>query len=310
MPKIITIITPSFNQGKFIDATINSVLSQAGDFFIDYIIMDGGSSDHSIDIIKFHEGLLEKNCDTKTIRNVKFFQSLNSNQFSVKCNGISYRWFSEQDKGQAHALNKGFELSVGDILCWLNADDVYVDSSSINKVFEVFNNDPEVFFIYARGLRINDRGKLIQEEKYVTQFGIEDLEEIDYILQPSSFWRREVYAAIGKLNEFLHYTFDWEYWIRISKKYKLCFFDELISCNRVYVDNKTMRGGWDRTKEIIEFLVKHDSLTLRSLRSYVPHELFYPTDLSYKIFRLVLLPLRYARRFVLRILTKLAHPSI
>src|SRR5450631_2739137 len=104
----ISIVTPSFNQGEFLAATIESVISQAGDFIIDYLIVDGGSLDNSIDIIRGYDALIR------------------TDMFPVNCCGLTYRWLSEQDRGQADALAKGFRMAEGEIFAWLNSDDTYL----------------------------------------------------------------------------------------------------------------------------------------------------------------------------------------
>src|SRR3972149_7029872 len=103
----VTIVTPSFNQGRFIGETIESVISQEGDFLLEYLIMDGGSTDNSVEVIKKYEDLLK------------------GGGWPVRCRGIEYRWVSVKDNGQADAINKGFMASKGETLAWLNSDDVY-----------------------------------------------------------------------------------------------------------------------------------------------------------------------------------------
>src|SRR4030065_468365 len=102
---LVSIVTPSYNQGKFIAETIESVLSQEGDFYIDYIIMDGGSADNSLEIINKYDQLLKKG------------------RWSVKSRGIKYSFTSKKDKGQSDALKIGFSQAAGEILCWINSDD-------------------------------------------------------------------------------------------------------------------------------------------------------------------------------------------
>lgn len=115
--KIISIVTPSYNQGKFIQETIQTVLSQKGDFYIDYIIMDGGSTDDTVSIIKKHEKLLRKNYTVRKLNGLEFYvPGRSSEPRIVSCRGVSFRWFSERDRGQSHALNKGIQMIRGSIL--------------------------------------------------------------------------------------------------------------------------------------------------------------------------------------------------
>ncbi|MDJ1491711.1 glycosyltransferase [Cytophagaceae bacterium DM2B3-1] len=268
--KTITIITPSFNQGQFISETIESILKQTGDFYIDYIIIDGGSSDSTMDQVKKYELILKENCVIKEYNGLNFYISSTDSEFN-KCKGISYRWKSESDTGQANAINKGFQMAKGDIVAWLNSDDVYVDSLCIEKVFMFFRNTPDAYFIYAKGYRTDKNLKIMHEESYVTQYQVNDLREIDYILQPSAFWKTEILKTVGLLDEHLHYVFDWDYWIRCSEKYQLYFMDEFISFNRIYSSNKSSKGDQKRIEEIVSFLIKHNSFTQRSFEVYI-HE--------------------------------------
>lgn len=138
---IFTIVTPSYNQGQFIEQTIQSVLSQVGNFSIDYIIADGGSTDNSVEIIKKYAELLKKNL------------------YPIGCNGIDYRWWSRADGGQADALNQGFALTNGTILAWINSDDFY-EAGAFQKVADAFRKEPSADLIYGNG-RALDRSILI-----------------------------------------------------------------------------------------------------------------------------------------------------
>jgi glycosyltransferase involved in cell wall biosynthesis len=114
---IITIVTPSYNQGEFIEETIQSVLLRKGNFYLDYILMDGGSSDSSLEIIKKYGKLLAKNCQIREYAGSQWHN----------CLAIGCRWQSQTDNGQVDALKKGFRIAKGDIYGWLNSDDIYVN---------------------------------------------------------------------------------------------------------------------------------------------------------------------------------------
>lgn len=288
---IISIITPSFNQGKYIAQTIKSVISQKGEFYIDYIIMDGGSTDDTVEIIKRYEKTLSDNCLKIKLNGASFYTNKNDGSKITDCSGVSYRWISKKDKGQPQAINNGFKIAAGNILCWLNSDDFYFDALTLSKVDSFFRNNAQANFIYGRGCRANEKGRIVQEEGYVINHNPDDLKYIDFILQPSAFWRRKVFNKTGFLREDLHYAFDWDYWIRCSKIFDLIFFNEFLSCNRVYKENKTLGGGWNRTKELIEYLVEQDMLSYAAFKMCVPMSIF-DFNFSYKLSKLITSPFR------------------
>lgn len=252
----ITVVTPSFNHRGFIESTMQSVIGQQGDFYIDYIVMDGGSKDGTRELLKEYE------------------QKFNAGQIPMACKGIRFRWQSEPDQGQAHAVNKGFALAEGSILCWLNSDDLYYNSEVLAKVVRYFETHPESRFVYGKGYAINTNGKVIREEHYVTDFGGEDLLEIDYVLQPSAFWRYDVYESVGPLKQSMHFAFDWEYWIRCQRQFSLDFMNEFLSCNRIHPTTKTTCGGIVRKREIAELLLTQGKFTERSVQAYLATPLF------------------------------------
>lgn len=104
---IISVITPSYNQGQYIEETILSVISQEGDFQIDYLIMDGGSTDGTVEVIR------------------KYAEMIDKNAYPHRCRGVALRWVSEKDKGQTDAINKGIRQSKGSILTYINSDDAF-----------------------------------------------------------------------------------------------------------------------------------------------------------------------------------------
>lgn len=215
-----SIITPSYNQGQFIEETIKSVLSQEGDFYLDYIIMDGGSTDNSVEIIKKYEQLLK------------------DGKLPVNCKGIEYRWVSEKDRGQSDAINKGFEIAKGSIFAWLNSDDTYM-SSAISKVVDYFNLNFDIGMVYGKTYYIDEKSNVIG--KYPTEpFDYKRLAEITFIAQPSAFFKKEVYFALEGLNLDLHYSMDYDLWIRIAKISKIEYLPAFLSTYRLQKESKTV----------------------------------------------------------------------
>ncbi|EPG76023.1 glycosyltransferase, group 2 domain protein [Leptospira fainei serovar Hurstbridge str. BUT 6] len=233
---IITTVTPSFNQDKYIERTIRSVLSQEGEFYLDYIIMDGGSTDSSVAIIKKIEAIILSGQIVANIDGLNYYLPRKDNELSVGCLGLSYRWFSEKDKGQANAINKGWRLANGKILSWLNSDDIYV-SGALATAVSAFS-DSNIHFLYGGSLHITADDLVI--EPYPSEpYDRERLFDYCYISQPSVFIRKEVFDQAGEINEKLAYCMDYEYWLRISMLYPLNFISRILACTRIHGETKT-----------------------------------------------------------------------
>lgn len=236
--KKITIVTPSFNQGEFIERTIKSIWDQEGDFYIEHIIADGGSTDETVGIIKKYEKLLD------------------SGEYPIKCKGINLIWWSKKDDGQADALNEAFEISTGDILGWLNSDDFY-ELGAIAKVVDYFFSNREADLIYGDMNFTDIEGNLIRQCEYLIDYNFWRLQNSCYICQPSTFFRREVFKKVGPFNKKLHYAFDYDFWLKIglNKQFKIkrvCM--GVLSNLRTYKDRKTESGFIKQRQEVIKIL--------------------------------------------------------
>lgn len=214
----ITIVTPSYNQAEFIEETIASILSQEGDFFLDYIIMDGGSTDDSVDIIKKYESLLS------------------SGEWPVKCRGIEYRWVSARDGGQSDAINKGFAKARGEILGWLNSDDLYYPGT-LQRVAELDWQKTDL--CYGKGMWISRFGDEILSypvfppDKYALYCECT-------LCQPAVFFSRAMYSRVGALSTRYHCAFDYEYWMRTAMSgVRTQYIPELLAKSRMYAQNKS-----------------------------------------------------------------------
>ena len=210
--KIISIVTPSYNQAQFVARTIESVLTQSGDFYLDFIIFDAVSKDDSVEIVKKYEKLLSENCDIVEKDSLKYFVAKDKNFAFNKCLGISYRWFCEKDSGQSDAINKGFKLAVGDVTAWLNSDDYYLEGA-LNEVENSFKaNDCDI--LYGKAIARD------QDQKELWNYPLPDLNL--YILmnkrtmvpQPSVFFKKFLFEKYGLLRQDLHYCMDYELLVR------------------------------------------------------------------------------------------------
>ena len=218
---VFSIITPSYNQGQFIEETIKSVLSQEGNFFIDYIIADGGSTDNSVEVIK------------------KYDQLLKNGEYPVKCRGIEYRWWSREDKGQSNAINQGFKVAKGDILAWINSDDFY-EPGAFAYVLRKFKETPDAALIYGDGyiIRQDSKVKVLAPSK-PGSFEMLLREEIS-IYQPSAFFTKDVVQEVGFLDENLHYAMDYDLWLRIFADGRRClYYSKPLASLRLWEGSKT-----------------------------------------------------------------------
>ena len=224
----ITLVTPSYNQGKFIEETIESVISQEGDFELEYIIMDGDSTDDTIEVIKKYDKLIK------------------SKKFKSKCKKLTFKWFSEKDRGQSHAINKGFKIAKGDIINWLNSDDL-LEHRTLQTISDFFKKNPLAEVVYGDGLKINETGKIIGVFKGAN-FTRSDLirrwnraYQTFFIPQPSTFVKISILKKYGYLNEKLHLGMDYDWYLRINKKNKFNYINKILSRNRYHLSCKSVR---------------------------------------------------------------------
>ena len=212
---------------RFLPETIESVLSQ--DYpNIEYIVMDGGSTDGTLEILKRYEGRL--------------------------------RWFSETDKGQSDAVNKGFLRTTGEIFTFLNADDVYFPGA-VRTAVEAFQSHPEVGVVYGDAVYTREDGSVIKRYP-VLPYDHDWLGHQCYICQPASFIRSEVFRSVGMLDPSLHLTLDYELWLRISTRWPMHKVDAVLATSRMYADNKTLSRRVDTFREVFKITKQY--------RNYVP----------------------------------------
>lgn len=245
MKPLVSIITPSYNQGKFIRETIESVLSQDYDD-IEYIIIDGGSTDNTADIVREYENRLT--------------------------------FIMEQDNGQSNAINKGFKMAKGEIVAWLNSDDVY-EPCCIKRVVKEFEENTKLGLLYGEGYIIDENSNKIRIFEHTQEFDYWKLVNFwDYIMQPTAFFKKTYLQKVGYLDEQLHYCMDWDLWIKLAAVSEVKYIPDLLACSREYADTKTNTGGDKRLEEIVCLLQKYSGkekpLGIKSYRAssfYIKH---------------------------------------
>jgi glycosyltransferase involved in cell wall biosynthesis len=222
-----SIVTPSYNQGRFIEETILSVLSQEGDFEVDYVIVDGGSTDNTLDIISKYEDLVRQD------------------RYLIRCKGITLRWLSEKDRGQYHALNKGFRMTNGEIMAWINSDDKYTPWA-FKTALDVFQRFPSVEWITGTSTSWNSKGMMVgvNRETFFTKRlmlnGFYPVTNDTFIQQESTFWRRSLWEKSGgKIDEAFALAGDFKLWADFMKHGRLYQVHAVLGGFRTHFDQKT-----------------------------------------------------------------------
>jgi glycosyltransferase involved in cell wall biosynthesis len=216
LPRI-SIVTPSYNQAQFLEETIQSVLDQEYPN-LQYIIIDGGSTDSSVDIIRQYEDRL------------------------------AY-WVSERDNGQVDAINRGFARATGDIVAWLNSDDTY-EPGTFMAIKDVFHARPGPRLVYGEGWYIDECSTRLRPCSFVrSTFSPNYLYNRDPILQQATFWTRDLWEEVGPLNESLNWVFDWDWFIRAYKKTKFHYIPRFLANYRVHSQAKTRTSDINRRRE-------------------------------------------------------------
>lgn len=222
-PKI-SIVTPSFNQAQFLEQTILSVLGQQYPN-LEYIIMDGGSTDHSVEIIRKYEHQLA-------------------------------HWESQKDHGQAQAINNGFAMATGDILAWLNSDDFYLPGTLAFIAERLKVTKPEIRF--GNCLHFVQDQPITHGSEVRRYHTNSDLALADYIIQPSAFWTKKAWIRTGRLDESLHFGFDWDWFIRARNAgVALEPEDRYLSAYRIHDGHKSAAGGEQRSQELSMVYDRH-----------------------------------------------------
>jgi GT2 family glycosyltransferase len=218
--KLVSIVTPSYNQASYLEQTIRSVLEQ--DYpRIEYVVVDGASTDNSFEIIKRYNDRL------------------------------AY-WISEKDSGQAEAINKGFTRANGDILGWLNSDDYYLPGT-VSAVVKCFEENPDAVMIYGDMMAVDGMGQTINVLKY-RQLSLQDLLCFQIIGQPSVFFRRSALEKTGLLDTSFHFMLDHHLWIRLTQQGRILHVPRVWSAARYHPQAKNRAKAAEFGREAFRVL--------------------------------------------------------
>lgn len=196
-----SIITPSYNQGAYIERTLRSILAQGAEVEVESIVMDGGSTDGTLDVLRRFDGQV--------------------------------RWTSARDAGQSDAINRGLQGATGDMLAWLNSDDVY-EPGALAAVARAYERQPfQWAFGNCRVIDENDR----EIRRAVTAYKLREARRYsyrrllrrDFIAQPAAFFTREAFERVGPLDLGLNYSMDYDYWLRLGRVWEPCYIDRLLA---------------------------------------------------------------------------------
>jgi glycosyltransferase involved in cell wall biosynthesis len=223
-PPLISVITPSLNQAHYLQQAIQSVQQQTYPH-IEHIVIDGGSSDGTLQLLRQQPA--------------------------------SLRWVTQPDTGQAQAINRGMRLARGSILAWLNADDIYLPHTAA-QVARHFQAHPQHEVIFGHAHLMTASGCVIGRRNNVRPVTPEVLRQEDCaIVQPATFWRARVMEQYGLLDENLHYALDYEYWLRLSAHIPLVHVPYVLAAERSHTEAKTVTGGVARLLEIHRVITRY-----------------------------------------------------
>ncbi len=226
----VTLVTPTYRQAATIAATIESVLCQGLGNELEYIVVDGGSRDGTNGIVQRYRSAFEGQ-------------------------GIRFRYIREKDRGQSDAINKGWRLSAGEILGFLNSDDL-LEPGALRNVVRYFTQKPHVMWAYGGWHLIDENGCVYKTVSH-RRFSRARLLNYCNIGQPSCFFRRRLLAQFGMLNDRLHLAMDYDLWLRFATRYDAGIIPHVLSSMRYYPEAKSARKTRDQLRETLEIGKKY-----------------------------------------------------
>lgn len=274
-PKI-SIVTPSYNHGEFIEDTIVSVLSQNYPN-LEYIIIDGGSTDNTIKIIEKYQDRIDF-------------------------------WISEKDRGQSHAINKGFYRATGEIVNWLNSDDMLAENA-LFEIAKAFHKSPDCLMISSLGWSLLPTGEKKMVDRLVNQNSLEYISSFPYF-QPACYFRKAILDDIGYLDEDFEITMDRDLYVRIALRGKIDKLRFPVAIFRIHEKQKTFQFNelWHQNRlKVFSRLIR----TFAAAKIYIPSlkqsGLYYEESISYSCYRKI--KVKEVNEILANYLTELAHTN-
>ena len=225
---LVSIVTPSFNQAKYLPTTIQSVLLQAYPR-IEYIVMDGGSTDGSVEIIQEYS------------------------------DAIAY-WRSEADQGQADAINQGLKMASGEIVAWINSDDAYLPDA-VGQAVKALNQSPHAGMVYGDGIMVGSELEVLDRHRY-SQLSLVDLLSFEVLLQPSVFMRKHVLDDVGFLDTSYDLILDHELWVRIASQYPIKHVSSYWALERTHAQAKTITQAEQFVREAERMIAEAEASSM------------------------------------------------
>lgn len=220
MKPTVSIVTPSYNQARYLEAALQSVLGQ--DYQpLEYLVVDGGSTDGSQAVIERYASRLAW-------------------------------WVSEPDQGQADAINKGFKRATGEIVGWLNSDDLYLPGA-VSAAVEIFEKHPEVGLVYGDAVSATGEGKLLNE-LLADSWDVLDLLQFKILCQPAVFIRRSALEEVGFLDPSYHFFLDHQLWIRLARDYPMLHQADFWAVSRYHPAAKNVTLAAESGAEVYRIL--------------------------------------------------------
>ena len=214
---LVSIITPTYQRDRFLEATILSVLGQSYPN-VEYIVIDGGSGENVLTILRTYEEQL--------------------------------RWISEPEAGQVDAINKGFQMASGEILAFINSDDLYTPQAVAEAVL-FFQQNPDALIVYGDASAIDEKDRSYGIRQHVRPCTLQDLvTAANFIVQPTAFWRASLWQELGEFDTSFPHVFDYEWWMRASQRHTLHYVQSCWARERHYAATKTSLGGVKRFMEL------------------------------------------------------------